>query len=440
MKDFMIRTRLVTEHATREGAKPSLDKKNEALAGLRECRDTDLGAASSKRVCMLAYTFYESDPRVMRYAEALAERGDEVDVIALRRETRGPSDRIHGVRVFRIQKRVLNEKRKLSYLFRILLFFLRSLIFLGRKHLQKRYDVVHVHSVPDFLVFAALLPKLTGAKVILDIHDLLPELYASKFKTREDSLTFRLLLGVERASTAFADHVLIANHLWQEKLLSRCLQDGKCTVVLNVPDRTIFARRERPKQNDEFIVMFPGTLNWHQGVDIAIRAFRHVKDQIANAEFHIYGEGASKEALVRLIQELGLEGCVILRDPLPLREIASVMANADLAVVPKRKDSFGNEAFSTKILEFMALGVPLIVADTDIDRFYFDDSVVKFFHSGDEKDLARCMLQVIRDSELRKRLVRNALEFIERNDWATKKGEYLDLVDCLAGRGVRQGS
>jgi glycosyltransferase involved in cell wall biosynthesis len=127
---------------------------------------------------------------------------------------------------------------------------------------------------------------------------------------------------------------------------------------------------------------------------------------------------------------LGLDSRVLFHDPLPLREIAEVMENADLGVVPKRSDTFGDEAFSTKILEFMALRVPVLAADTKVDRYYFDNSLVAFFKSTDERDLARCMLELIGDQQRREGLTRNAWEFVCRNDWETNKKKYLDLVHC----------
>src|SRR5438445_2239482 len=301
---------------------------------------------------------------------------------------------------------------------------------LTKRHLQNRYDLFHIHSVPDFLVFSAWLPKLMGAKVILDIHDLLPELYASKFRTTLDFSIGQCLIAVERISAAFADHVIVANHIWQQKLLSRSIRDyRKCTAILNFPDQSIFVRRGLEKTDHKFVILYPGTLSYHQGLDVAIRAFALIKNDAPHAEFHIYGEGGQKEFLRDLIAELGLEDRVFLKELLPLTEIAAVMANADVGVVPKRKESFGNEAFSTKILEFMAVGVPVIVSDTKIDKYYFDESLVTFFQSDDEKHLADRMLLLIQDGKLRRRLVSNAKEFIKKNNWEVKKAEYLGLVD-----------
>src|SRR5271165_6190714 len=143
------------------------------------------------RACMLGYTFYETDNRVRRYAEALVRRGDEVDAIVLGREGQVVNEIVKGVHVRRIQRRVRDERRPISYLMKILMFFLRSAWALTTGHLNERYDVIHVHSVPDFEVFATLVPRLMGARVILDIHDIVPEFYASKFKVNERSAVFR---------------------------------------------------------------------------------------------------------------------------------------------------------------------------------------------------------------------------------------------------------
>ena len=147
---------------------------------------------------------------------------------------------------------------------------------------------------------------------------------------------------------------------------------------------------------------------------------------------HIYGKGDSRDAIANLLRSLALEDRVFLHDMLPKERIAEVMANADLAVVPKRNDSFGGEAFSTKTLEFMSLGVPVLVAATRIDQYYFNDSVVKFFTPEDETDLADKMLALIEDEQQRQRLVTNAAKFVEDYTWENKKHLYLDLVDSLA--------
>jgi glycosyltransferase involved in cell wall biosynthesis len=132
-----------------------------------------------------------------------------------------------------------------------------------------------------------------------------------------------------------------------------------------------------------------------------------------------------------LVDQLGLKGRVFLEAGKPIREIADIIAHADLGIVPKRNDQFGGEAFSTKTLEFMSSGVPIIVAKTKVDQYYFDDSLVKFFEPENVEDLADAMLTMIRDKSLRDRLSKNGLEFIKKNNWGDKKEEYLKLVNGL---------
>jgi glycosyltransferase involved in cell wall biosynthesis len=384
------------------------------------------------KVCMLVYSFYESDNRVMRYAETLAKRGDQVDVFALKSKDGQPfHDVLRGVNVYRIQKRIKNEKGQLSFLFRLIKFLIVASVFLTYHHIKKPYKIIHVHNVPDFLIFAALVPKLFGAKAILDIHDIVPELYATMFNKTKGSFLFKLMVAIEKASCAFSDHVIIANDIWHKVIIMRSVNKDKCSVVLNYPDENIFFRRTRERQDNRFIMIYPGSLNRRQGVDIAIKALSIIKDKVPLAELHIYGDGADKDYLEHLAVDLGLQDRVLLKGSLPIYEVADKMANADLGIEPKRNDLFAGDAMSTKILEFMSLGVPVIVSDTRVHKYYFDDSVVLFFKSDDENDLARCMLLLINDTILRQKMLLNISGFVQDYVWDKRKEEYLGLIDKM---------
>jgi glycosyltransferase involved in cell wall biosynthesis len=185
-------------------------------------------------------------------------------------------------------------------------------------------------------------------------------------------------------------------------------------------------------------MIFPGSLNWHQGVDIAIRALARIKDAVPNAEFHVYGDGPAVPALTALAEELGVGDRVIIQGSRDIGEMAGLMENADLGIVPKRNDSFGDEAFSTKSLEFMLMGLPVIMSDTKIDRYYFNESMVKFFRSGDDAALAEAMLAMIHNPELRIKLAKNALAFAQDYDWESNQDKYLNIVNRLTMRDYRE--
>jgi glycosyltransferase involved in cell wall biosynthesis len=384
---------------------------------------------------MLAYSFYETDARIKQYATALVERGDTVDVIALRQPGQPDRSVLNGVNVFRIQTRMINERGPLSYLIRIVRFLFSAAVIIGRRQFSEKYQLIHVHSVPDFLVFAAIVPKLVGVPVILDIHDVLPEFYASKFRVTRDSFLFRCLVLVERVSIAFANHAIIANHLWWERVAKRSGMPKKCSPIRNYPARGLFTPNSRERGNGKFLITYPGSLNWHQGVDVAIAAFAKIKDEMPDAEFHVYGEGPAKASLIRLADSLGLGGRVIFHGLLPTEQIVQVMANTDLAVEPKRAGSqFGNEALSMKIFEFMAVGVPLVVSRTQIHQYYYNDALVRYYDSDDEGELASNIILLRKNTDLRQRQVTNALKYVEAHSWDIERYQYLGIVDSLIAR------
>jgi glycosyltransferase involved in cell wall biosynthesis len=385
-----------------------------------------------KKVCMLVYSNYEIDGRVRRYAETLARRGDHVDVIALT-DGKRPLGQVtlKGVNVYRVQRRQPDERSKWTYASRLLRFLFVSSVFLTRRQHRDRYDLVHVHNVPDFLVFAAWYPKVAGAKLILDIHDIVPELFGSKFGGKSNRLYVKMLKAIEKASAAFVDHVIVSNHLWSAKLIARSVPKDKCSVFLNNVDQAIFFPHPRARKDDKIVIAFPGTFQWHQGLDLAIEALALVRKQVPNAELHLYGNGRLEGDLRGLADRLGLNGSVRFFSSVPLDRMPEVMADVDLGVVPKRADGFGNEAYSTKIMEFMSQGVPVIVSRTKIDTYYFDDTVVRFFPSGDVQGLADAMLELIRRKDMRDSLSVRGRDYVAKNSWDVRKQDYFDLVDSL---------
>ena len=388
---------------------------------------------SRRRIAMIAYTVYRRDNRVIRYAETLTARGDAVDVIALKKDAGQPAvEKAGAVNVFRFAGRVhKNQKTPGDYLLPLIRFWMGTTMVLAWRHLRRPYDLIHVHNMPDFLVFAALLPRIMGAKVILDIHDIMPEFYASKFGKGDDTFGAKVLKFIEWASARIANHVIISNHLWLQPFTARSAPAKKCSVFINHVNQNVFFRRPPALNQGRRIILFPGGLQWHQGLDIAIRAMPRVLEKIPEAEFHIYGDGNMKDELVLLTRHLGLENRVRFFEPRPVSEIAEVMARADLGVVPKRADSFGNQAYSTKIMEFMSLGVPVVVSSTKIDRFYFNDSIVRFFESGNSGALADAIVETLQNDELRRRMVSNASKYADENSWQRRQGHYLRLVDAL---------
>jgi len=390
-----------------------------------------------KKICMVAYTTYEGDNHVRQCAETLAKRGDRVDVVAvstahLRQQ---PESELNGVKIYRVQHRKHKESSQWISVWRLVCFLINSSRAVTRLHKRNRYDVIHVHNLPDFLVFAAWYPKMTGTKLILDIRYALPELFASKSQTKLNAVNFSLLLRIERISAKFVDHVLISNLLWYKTGTKYLVPEERCSVLINHVDPEKKSRRPRTRTDSRFVVLYPDSLRWQQELDITVSAFAEVKRQVPNAEFHIYtgSDGADKKASLRfLLQKLDLEECVKLHEDVALDEVVEAIANAGIGVAPKRADSVGNKTFSTQIMEFISQGVPVIVSRANIDSFYFEQGMAHFFPSGDSQAMAEAMLDVINNKELRESFVPQDDEYCDNSDWHWDKKEYMALIDSLS--------
>lgn len=396
-------------------------------------------------VCLVAYTFYEIDYRVRRYAESLVERGDHVDVISLRRDDQEPKDILNGVNVFRVQKRPYNEKSLLDYILRIMTFFTKSSIILFLRHFKHNYKLIHIHNVPDFLVFIGFIPKLLGAKIILDIHDILPEFFCQKFKRGLDTPLAKLLLFVEKISVRFANHVIVANDLWREKIVVRDkVSFDLCTTLLYYPNLEFFKGEgsEADRSRDgQFVIIYPGTLSYHHGLDILIRALWIVKQKFPKVKLKVYVRSSNLEYfnfIRKLVSDLSLNDNVEFFNPVITEKLMEIFSDAEIGVVSKRGGFFAEEAFSSKILDFMAAGVPIIASKTKIDEYYFDDSLILFFEPENHNDLGRCILELHENPEKRKAMVGHGRQFVAKNNWGIKKLEYLELVDRLTKSTTRE--
>lgn len=385
--------------------------------------------------CIIAYTFYELDYRVRRYAEALIEQGYNVDVIVLRRNNEDKEGILNKVNIYRLQERSFKEKNIISFLFNQLKFFILGSLFLLNRYITKRYKIIHIHNIPDFLIFMGLIPKLTGAKLILDIHDIVPEYYCQKFNKRFDSSLVKCLLFIEKISVRFADHVIVANDIWREKVIKRdSIAPNNCTTLLNYPQLKFFTNTINKQSNDKFTLIYPGTISELHGLDVAIKTISIVKKKIKTIQLNIYVLGGSlflKNNIISMVKRLGLEENVTFFDPVPPEFLGKIMAKADIGIVPKRGGIFSDEAFSTKILEFMAAGIPVVASKTSIDKYYFDDSMIKFFEVENPDDMARCICELYEKPQLRDNLIRNSRKFIEENNWAIKKDSYFKIVSDL---------
>jgi glycosyltransferase involved in cell wall biosynthesis len=398
-----------------------------------------MAAARAMRHCMIVHKSYPFDEtRVQREAEKLLNCGYEVDIICLRHGDEPSVDNVAGATVYRLPVR-RNEKRGLlGQFFEYLAFLFLTFLKLTGLHLRRRYQVVQVHNLPDFLVFAAAVPRLTGCRVILDLHDLMPEFYCAKFNSGPHSFPVRLIRWQEWLSCRFAHHVITVTEAWRQTLIERGVSPDKCTVVMNVADPRYFNRSGAAYHthgNGRFRLIYHGTLSKRYGIDLLLRALDTVRQEIAHVHLTVLGRGEYLRTLFHLVEELELHEFVDFEtDFLPVTELPKLIMSAHIGLVPYRRDIFTDGILPTKLMEYVSLGVPVIAARTTAIAAYFDETMVQFFTPGDADDLARCILTLYSDRDRRAQFAQNAERFSQRYNWTAVATEYVALVERLNRR------
>lgn len=389
-----------------------------------------------KRHCMVVHAYYPiGEVRVQREAEALIDHRYEVDVICLRIPGEPAVDLYNGVNIYRLPVRRHKRSGAWVQLLEYLTFFTLAFFKLTALHLRRRYDVVQVHNPPDFLVFTALVPKLTRVPLILDLHDLMPEFFASRFGVSRSSLPVRLVCLQEQLACRFANHVITVTEHWRQSLIRRGVPADKCSVLMNLADPRIFRKPIQPQKSQgksRFRLIYHGAIPQRYGLDLVLRAIARVRTEIPDIHFTVIGRGEYLDELVCLTTELGLEEHVRFEKFMPVEKLPARIVTADVAVVPYRNDVFTGELLPTKLLEYAALGLPSIASRTIGISAYFDETMVQFFTPGDSRDLARCILELYSDRKRLAQLAQGAEEFNRRYNWPAQRIEYIRLVDQLA--------
>ena len=388
------------------------------------------------RVCIISHSHYPYDSRVSRQARALVQAGHEVDVICLQFEDQPFFDRAHGVSVFRLPIGRLRGG-KLRYLFEFAAFQLAATVLAGALHLRDRYAVVETTSVPDWLVFAGIVPRLFGARVLLDLHECMPEYGATKYGVPLDHRMVRALTFLERVSIRFADFVTTCTEQMRERFIERGAPAGKIDVVLNSFDDERFEperylRAAPPSEG--FTLVCHGTIEPNYGLDLVVRAVGLLRERIPVLRLEIWGDGTHRPAVEALTIELGLEDRVRFSGWVTMDALMPHLAAADAGVVAVRRDAFRDVTLCTKMFDLVALRKPLVISRTRAVDAYFGSECFQIFESGDERDLAEAIYAVYADRELRDRLVRNATARNEPYRWVHQARRYVEIVERLAGR------
>lgn len=384
---------------------------------------------------MVVHGTYPADPRVARETRAAVRAGFEVDVVAMREPGRPAREKAEGVEVHRLPISRSRGAGRLRFFGEYVAFAGLATLQLAWLALRRRPTVVQVHNPPDFLVFAALLPKALGARVVFDIHDLSSDMLAMRFgDSRGASMAQKLLERLERLACSLADVVVTVHEPYREELAARGVDSDRILVVLNSLDVTQLPEELPPPRRDPLRIVYHGTVTPHYGLAVVLEAFALLPERLSAARLEIVGTGDAVPELAARAEVLGVRDRVELTGlAVPHTEVLTRIAGASLGVVPNLPSRLNRFALSTKLFEYVVLGIPAVVSDLPTLQRYFSPEEVMFFRAGDPEALASALALVADDYDAALDRASAARErYRKAYDWEGQSRRYARMLEQLA--------
>jgi glycosyltransferase involved in cell wall biosynthesis len=384
-------------------------------------------AGKKLRVLMLVENNFPSDIRVWNEAHTLSQAGYLVTVIALR--TRGEKfhEEVNGVQVYRVPTLTVFKKlgeaqgtlgRILGMFQALVGYFLEYVYFTVACFLLSLYvacwkgvDVVHAHNPPDTLFVVGAFHRLLGKRFVFDHHDLSPELYLGRFgmKQGEGGIIYKTLLTLEKLSLRVANIAIATNESYKEAQCQRGkMAKDKVFIVRNGPDlRRIKMVPADPRllAMGKSILCYIGTMNPQDGVDYMLRALHHLAFTLGKKDFYcvVIGTGDSFEHLKQMADILGLQDYAWFTGFVSDEDLVRYLSTADICLDPNPSNPLNDVSTWIKVMEYMAVGKPVVSFDLKETRVTAQDAAV-YVEPNDDLAFAKQIAFLMDRPELRKKM------------------------------------
>jgi glycosyltransferase involved in cell wall biosynthesis len=381
----------------------------------------------TKKICMIVQNPYPKDVRVRKEAMVLVSHGHEVSVIAIGEKNEKKEELVDGVKIHRL---AFKKKRsgKGRYLVEYIGFFLYAFFKLNLLDIKEKFDIIHINTLPDVLVFSAVVQKLKGRRIILDMHEIMPEFYRSKFGVSRKHPLVKLLLFLERISLNMADDVITVNESIKRVFRSRSIPQKPITVIMNTVSASSVKTNQK-KEHKGFNCVYHGTLTDIYGLDTAIEGFSSVSKKYPDLVFHIFGDGPFLPDLKQLTNKFDLNGSIHFHGELAYSRMMEELMTMDLGILAIRKDIFLNLSFSNKLAEYVYLKIPVVSSDLDAVKYYFSEEQILFFCAGDVGELAKKIEFAYLNRQHVQAMAEAAYERSKSFDWDIMAERYLKVVE-----------
>ncbi len=387
-----------------------------------------------KNICMITQSAYPQDPRVRREAEAIAEKGFQVDIICLQIYDQPEVESFGNITAYRIVRRESKESL-FDYLTLSTKFFIKGLLKTYKILKTKKYCLAQAHNMPDYIVFALIFFKLKKIPVILDVHDLTYELFNSKWPEK-GKFILPIIKTIEKLSYNFADYLITVTNGCKEKILNKNIPESKVSVVLNTANQNIFKFDESRKFSPikfGLKLIYHGTVAERFGLHTVIEALRIIKNEAPGLQFFIYGkyDNSYLETLKKKVTDYDLIENVFFNEQIPQEQVYQKIKLCDIAVVPYVANDYMNLALSTKSFEYAASGIPIISTELNSMKEIFNDKEIQYYESEDHNVLASKIIELCENPERRIEMVNSAFDSLKEISGLKMAEKYCAIIETL---------
>lgn len=379
---------------------------------------------------MLVHGYYPRDIRVRCEAKALTEAGFRLHVICLRspgksgRFLESSRERINGVDVYRLP---IARRRGNSFRY---LFEYVSLIILGAWkliviHLRSPFLAVHIHNMPDALILAGLIPKWLGARLVLDIHDPMLEIYMQTKNGCRRLIFKKALYWQERWSRRLADRIITVNEPMRENIQDKGIPPNRIFVVHNFPDTLYLPIKNDisswTRHKDHMVWLYAGTITKQYRLDVAVQALAIASPYLPPITLRFLGEGNDLERVLRLADDLGVRQRIECLELVHIDQLGKFMKDADIGISCQQGGPFGDLQFSAKVLDYLSQGLPVVSSWTKTLARYIPEDTVFYFEPENAGDMAEKIVFLWNHPDIVKRKMENAKKLFPLYTWQNEK-------------------
>lgn len=386
-----------------------------------------------KGVFVVAHSYFPQDTRIRKEVDTLIDHEFSVRIICLKGEGQKFYEKLPGLKIIRLPIRRHRGSGLIVYAFEYLAFFVLSFLTVSFLWIfSTPYPIIQVHTLPDILVFTGIIPKVFGAKLILDMHESSPEF----FKERSSNKVFYFIIKfLEKISCKFSDHIITVHYPLKRLLVRNGVPPEKVTIVMNTTSIEISKTYFYPKEDKKLSLVYHGLISDLYDLKTVLKALSLLKNWgVTGIRLNIIGDGPKLSELKSISRKLKIYDMVNFHGYVSNQLLSRILSKCDICTIPLRNTEYMRLALPTKLFECIKYNLPVLITKMETIQYYFPEGLV-FVKPEDPVDLAYKIKAILDNPDRFKDLTIQAKNISVNYNWNLMQQRYIRLIRKLLKKG-----